>query len=111
MSTKRTTTETAQGSIEGLRKRFDALHTRSIQIQTQLEAEQRRLSELKSEAMSQFGTDDIGQLTEKLRELERANAEKVAAYQASLDSIEQALSRVESEAQSTNSERSTSKPS
>jgi chaperonin cofactor prefoldin len=109
MSTKRTTTETAQSAIDGLRKRFDALNTRRIQIQTQLEAEQTRLAELKRDAQSQFGTDDIGNLTEMLQELERANAEKVKAYQASLDSIEQSLSRVESETQAANSERQTSK--
>ncbi len=109
MSTKRTT-DSAQSAIECLKKRFDALHTRRIQIQTQLDTEQKRLAELKLAAQSQFGTDDVGRLTEMLQELERANAEKVQAFQSSLDLIEHSLLQVEADTLVSNSDRSLNKP-
>ncbi|MEZ6095110.1 MAG: hypothetical protein R3C03_12920 [Pirellulaceae bacterium] len=82
-------------SIEELQARFERLNTRRIQVETQLEQEQKRLAELKAEAKERFGTDDLNSLKEQLQKLEAENAQKRKDYQASLDLIERELAKVE----------------
>lgn len=82
-------------SIDELRLRYDALHRRKIQAETQHDAARHRLEELKSEARQKYGTDDVASLQQKLEEMVRDNAAKRSRYQADLASIEQGLSDVE----------------
>lgn len=86
---------TGEQSIEELQQRYQGLHTRKIQAETQRDAAKQRLEELKSQAQAKYGTDDLAQLRTKLAEMIAENARKRSAYQADLDRIEQGLAEVE----------------
>jgi hypothetical protein len=82
-------------SIESLQQRYQALHTKKIQAETELKNARERLEDLKLEAREKFGTDDVAELQQKLEKMRAENEEKRAQYQADLDRIEQALADVE----------------
>jgi len=82
-------------SIEELQRRYQGLHTKKTQAETLRDAAKQRLEELKAQAQTKYGTDDVGQLQKKLDEMIEENACKRAAYQADLDKIEQGLAEVE----------------
>ncbi len=84
-------------SMEELQKRFGALNTRRIQVETQLGEEQKRLTELRREAKEKFGTDEIEALTAKLEALEIENEKKRSEYQQHLVEIEANLKRIETD--------------
>lgn len=86
---------TREQSIEELQRRYQGLHTKKIQAETQRDAAKQRLEELKSQARAKYGTDDLGQLRTKLDEMIAENARKRSAYQADLDRIEQGLAEIE----------------
>lgn len=82
-------------TIEQLRDRYEQLNTRKIQLQTQKETAQKRLDELKKQARKQFGTDDLEELQEKLKEMKDSNAKQLSEYQSSLDTIEKKLIEID----------------
>lgn len=82
-------------SIEELQRRYQQLHTRKIQAETNLSNANRHLDELKADAREKYGTDDLAELQSKLAALKAENEEKRAAYQASLDQIDVRLKQVE----------------
>lgn len=94
-TTSSATGATGEQTIEELQRRYQGLHTKKIQAETQREAAKQRLDELKSQARDKYGTDDLGQLRTKLDEMIAENARKRAAYQAELDKIESGLAEVE----------------
>ena len=82
-------------SIEQLRERYEQLNTRKIQLQTQKETAQKRLDELKQQANTQFGTNDLTELQDKLAEMKKLNAKQLQEYQSSLDVIEKKLASID----------------
>ena len=87
----------AEESIEALTKRYNELNARKIKAETNLESAEKRLAELKAEAKTTYGTDDLDELRQKLAEMEQANETARTAYQQKLDAIEADLKKVESE--------------
>lgn len=86
---------TTEQSIEELQQRYQDLHTKKIQAETQRDTAQKSLEELKCQARAKYGTDDLAQLQTKLTEMIAENARKRSTYQAELDKIEQGLAEVE----------------
>lgn len=95
--------ESAQQSIEELQQRYQALHTRKIQTETQRDAALERLDELKTESKQKYGTDDVETLKLQLQQMNEENERKRKEYQASLDLIEQELAAVEEKFRDTTS--------
>jgi DNA repair exonuclease SbcCD ATPase subunit len=84
-------------TIEQLKRRYDTLHTRKIQSETQRESAKEKLDQLQQQARTNYGTDDVAQLQAKLQELIDENACKRSAYQAHLDDIDRKLGLVETQ--------------
>ncbi len=82
-------------SIESLTDRYNKLHTRKIEAETNLKTARRQLDRLKKEALEKYGTDDLDALKKKLEEMEAENEKKRTQYQQSLDQIESRLKQVE----------------
>jgi hypothetical protein len=82
-------------SIDLLQERYAALHKKQIEAATELRNAQARLEELKDEARTQYGTDDVSELELKLEQMRSENEQKRARYQADLDRIETDLAQVE----------------
>jgi hypothetical protein len=96
MAEKRTAgASDTQQTMEQLQKRYQSLHTRKIQADTNLENAQKQLAQLKKEALERYKTDDLNELKQLLATMKRENEEKRAAYQADLDRIESELEAVE----------------
>jgi predicted nucleic acid-binding Zn-ribbon protein len=95
-SAKATSKATKQ-TIEELRQRYQDLNTKKIQAETNLQNAKDALKKLQDEARKKFGTDDVAALKDKLREMEKANEKARSEYQQSLDTIEAALEKVESD--------------
>ena len=87
--------DNAKQAFEQLKARYDKLNRLKIQAETNLEAARRQLEELKAQAKTEYGTDDIDLLKAKLVEMTSENEQKRAAYQTSLDRIETDLKAVE----------------
>jgi chromosome segregation ATPase len=87
--------QAGEQSIEQLQGRYQALHTRKIQAETNLQNAKERLDTLREEARVQFGTDDVAELRQKLDAMKAENEAKRSAYQADLDRIEADLAAVE----------------
>ena len=90
-----TAVQSPQQSIEQLQQRYQRLHTRKIQAETNLANATERLAELKKEAREKFGTDDISELRAKLQAMTDANDIARRQYQAELDRIEADVESVE----------------
>lgn len=84
-----------QKDIETLRSQYEALNKKKIQAETNQEAAEKRLKELKAQALHDYGTDNLDELKQKLDELKAENERKRAEYQAHLEEIETKLSAVE----------------
>jgi phage shock protein A len=82
-------------TIEDLRKRYDELNEKKITAAANHENAQKQLDQLKAAAKTQWGTDDLEKLREKLAELEAENERKRSDYQAQLDKIEADLKEVD----------------
>lgn len=86
--------KTKKQTIDELKARYENLNKRKIQAEANLENARNQLEELKAQARSEFGTDDIEALKKMLADMEAENERKRAAYQESLDSIEKDLNTV-----------------
>ena len=92
MATERTK---AKSVIDELRARYDKLKEKRLLAQNNLDNANKQLAELKKQAQEQWGTDDLAQLSSKLEEMRKENEQRVAAYRAHLDTVEQELRQVE----------------
>lgn len=81
-------------TIDELKARYESLNKRKIQAEANLENARNQLEELKAQARSEFGTDDIEALEKMLADMQAENEQKRAAYQESLDRIEKDLAAV-----------------
>lgn len=81
--------------IESLKKRHKELDTLRTKARANLENAQKQLDELKAEARTGYGTDDLEQLRVKLAEMRKENEEKRATYEQHLDEIAAKLVEVE----------------
>jgi hypothetical protein len=95
MSVEQATKPNKKQTIEELTKRYEGLNKKKIQAETNLDHAQKALKKLQEEAIQKFGTDDLSQLKQKLADMETANEKARGDYQASLDAIESALTKVE----------------
>lgn len=95
MSIEQATKPDKKQTIEELTKRYDGLNKKKIQAETNLDHAEKALQKLQEEARQKFGTDDVTKLKQKLAEMETANEKARSDYQASLDAIEIALTKVE----------------
>jgi chromosome segregation ATPase len=87
--------ESKEQTIEQLQERYQSLNKKKIQAETQRDGAKNRLDELKGDARSKYGTDDVEQLQAKLDEIIAENARKRSVYQQELDKIESELAAVE----------------
>lgn len=85
----------SQQTIEQLQKRYQALNTRRIQAETNLENARKQLEGLKKEAREKYGTDDIDQLRQQLESMKAENERKRSEYESQLNQIEANLAAVE----------------
>lgn len=88
-------TSQAQAQFAALTARAEALNQRRTQVQVQLEAARQQLAAAEAEAKTAFGTADLDELREKLREAEHANAKVIADFEAALNTLEAHLNRME----------------
>ena len=93
--TERVALPEGQEDIDVLKARYDALNKKKIQAETNHEAAENRLKELKEQALRDYGTDSLDALKQKLDELKAENERKRAEYQAHLETIESKLADVE----------------
>jgi len=84
-------------SIEELRERYEELNTRKTVAQTNLKNAEKQLDKLKKKAVDAYGTADVDELREKLKEMKTENERKRKEYQASLDKIDKDLAKVDEE--------------
>src|SRR5947207_4810593 len=99
MNTKRTTNQSADESeaqdIATLKKRYEKLQTEKTRAETKLESAQKELQNLKKDAKKDYGTDELPALQKKLQDMKEQNEKKRAAYQKSLEKVENELREVE----------------
>ncbi len=86
-------------SIEDLKDRYDKLSTQKVRLQTQKERAEDDLSELKQQALEQFGTDDLKKLESRLAEMKEQNEKQKIEYQKQLDAIEKSLAKIDQSAE------------
>lgn len=84
-------------SLEQLTRRYQELKDRKIRNDTLLDATQKQLEDLLTEAEELFGTRDVGQLQAKLKQMEDENEKKRTEYQQHLETIEQSLAQITEE--------------
>ena len=83
--------------IEKLTTRFRKLDTEKTRVQTLLDSASERLEELLAEAEANFGTRDLKELKQKLKELEDENLALKKQYQTQLETIEEKLAGLDDE--------------
>ena len=93
--TERAALPDGQEDIDALKKRYDALNEKKIKAETNQEAAEKRLKELREQALRDYGTDNLDELRQKLAELKAENERKRSEYQVHLDEIESKLATVE----------------
>ena len=81
-------------TIEQLTNRYQSLNKQKIEADTNLKNAQKQLADLKSQALEEFGTDDLDELRTKLRDMEQENERNRFEYQKKLDEIERNLESV-----------------
>jgi len=81
-------------TIEQLQDRFRLLNEQKIKVETQRDHALSQLNDLKSQAKELYGSDDIAELKETLKEMKTSNEKKRSEYQESLDAIDAELAAV-----------------
>lgn len=94
-SSKTPLASSGEQTIEQLQARYQALNTKKIQAETNLENAKKQLADLQKEAREKYGTDDVAALRAKLDAMKAENDAKRRSYQADLDRIEGDLKTVE----------------
>lgn len=87
--------KTATALFEEQKRRHAALAERRTRAEGHLQAERQALREAQQEALSLFGTDDLGKLRELFAQLTQANDQSVVEFVMALDDLEQGLTSVE----------------
>lgn len=82
-------------TIEQLTQRYTKLNEKRIRTESDLRHAEQQLSKLQEEARTNWGTDDIQALDEKLQEMRKSNQKKLTDYQQHLDEIETQLKSIE----------------
>jgi CCR4-NOT transcriptional regulation complex NOT5 subunit len=90
-------TDSPTSSIETLKARFEDLKSKKITAEANLKNANATLEELRREARTQFGTDDLDELRQKLSDMEAENERLRSEYETHLDQIEHGLAQVESQ--------------
>ena len=90
-------TDSPTSSIDTLKSRFEDLKSKKITAEANLKNANATLEELRREARSQFGTDDLDELRQKLSQMEAENERLRSEYETHLDEIERGLEEVESQ--------------
>lgn len=90
-------TATPTSNLDSLKARFEDLKSRKITAEANLKHANATLEELRGEARSQFGTDDLDELRQKLREMEEENERRSSEYEQHLNQIENSLAEVEAQ--------------
>lgn len=85
----------AKAQIDELRARYDKLREKRLLAQNNLDNAGKQMAELKRQALEQWGTDDLEQLSRKLEQMRADNEQRLAEYRAHLDAIERELQQVE----------------
>ncbi len=75
-------------TIEELTQRYNALNTRKITAEANLENAEKDLKKLKAKALKEYETDDVDELRKKLQKMEAENERKRSEYQRNLEKIE-----------------------
>jgi len=96
-TSKQTTFSSEVQSMEQLQERYRKLHHKQIEASANLKNAERQLEELRLDARSKYGTDNLDELRDKLAAMKAENETKRRDYQASLDTIERDLAEVERE--------------
>lgn len=86
-------------TIEQLKQRFEKLNETRIKIETQRNAAQEQLAQLRESAIAQFGTDDVEKLKSQLAEIKAENERKRAEYEKSLNAIDERLGQINKDAE------------
>ncbi|MCI0641160.1 MAG: hypothetical protein L0Y72_30760 [Gemmataceae bacterium] len=81
--------------IDELREHYDKLNQQRIEAGANLANAQKEFADLKNEAVKEYGTDDLVQLQEMLKQMTAANEQKRIDYQTALEKIEAELAEVE----------------
>lgn len=82
-------------TIEQLKSEYEKLNEKKIAAETELKGAEERLKDLQNDAEKEFGTSDVDELTEKLKQMEAENEKQRSEYQALLDKITGELAEVE----------------
>lgn len=88
------------GTIDELTKKYHALNERKIQSETQLKEAEKRLQELQTQALAEFGTSDVTDLQTRLEQMESENEKRRADYHTLLTGIQDDLEKIDSAAAS-----------
>lgn len=83
--------------LKELQTRFKELETKKTQVATLKEATEKRVNELKEEARNSFGSDNIDELKEKLKEMQAENEKRKKEYEEHLLGIETSLKEIDKE--------------
>ena len=81
--------------IEQLRKRYEALNEKRIAAETNRKTAEEALEKLRKKAREEYGTDDLAQLQQKLKDMIANNEKLRSGYQKHLDGVESQLAAVE----------------
>ncbi|QDT43273.1 hypothetical protein Pan241w_33730 [Gimesia alba] len=83
--------------IESLTEQFQKLNKRKIESERDLVNAEKNLNELKQQAQDEYGTDQLNELQEKLKQIKAENERKRAEYHQTLEKIEADLAKIETE--------------
>lgn len=87
--------------IETLSEQFQKLNKRKIESERDLVNAEKNLNELKQQAQEEYGTENLDELKEKLKQIKAENERKRAEYHQTLGQIEADLTKIETEHQAT----------
>lgn len=82
-------------TIEDLQKQYEQLNTQKIRAESDLSNAEKELQKLQAEATEKFGTHDIAELEEKLKQMEAENEQRRSTYQTLLEGIVNDLEKIE----------------
>ena len=81
--------------LEKLTNHYDKAKEQSIRINAEIESAEKKLAQLKEEAIAQYGTDDIEQLAKILDDWEKENAQEIARFNQEVENLKQEVAAKE----------------
>ena len=82
-------------SLEQLKERHRSLENQQIEAKANQKNAEKRLAELKQEAIEKFGTGDLAELQRKLEDMKASNQQKLTKYESDLEKIELQLETID----------------